>query len=37
VICGGPYGYIAGILAAVQKLGKSPDTLPNRRTRFRRR
>jgi 3-dehydroquinate dehydratase II len=29
VICGlGPYGYIAGILAAVQKLGKLPDTIP---------
>jgi 3-dehydroquinate dehydratase-2 len=29
VICGlGPYGYIAGILAAVQKLGKLPDTVP---------
>jgi 3-dehydroquinate dehydratase II len=29
VICGlGPYGYIAGILAAVQKLGNLPDTLP---------
>ncbi len=29
VICGlGPYGYIAAILAAVQKLGKLPDTIP---------
>jgi len=29
VICGlGPYGYIAGMLAAVQQLGKLPDTLP---------
>ena len=29
VICGlGPYGYIAGILAAVQQLGKLPDALP---------
>ena len=29
VICGlGPYGYIAAILAAVQKLGKLPDTVP---------
>ena len=29
VICGlGPYGYIAGMLAAVQKLGKLPATLP---------
>jgi 3-dehydroquinate dehydratase II len=29
VICGlGPYGYIAGILAAMQKLGKLPDTIP---------
>jgi len=29
VICGlGPYGYIAAILAAVQKLGKLPDAVP---------
>jgi 3-dehydroquinate dehydratase-2 len=29
VICGlGPYGYIAAILAAVQKLGELPDTVP---------
>ena len=29
VICGlGPYGYIAAILAAVQKLGKLPENLP---------
>src|SRR3978361_1369768 len=29
VICGmGPYGYIAAILAAVQSLGKLPDTIP---------
>ena len=29
VICGlGPYGYIAAILAAVQKLGKLPDKIP---------
>ena len=29
VICGlGPYGYIAAILAAVQRLGKLPDTVP---------
>ena len=29
VICGlGPYGYIAGILAAVQQLGKLPPTIP---------
>ena len=29
VICGlGPYGYIAAILAVVQKLGKLPDTVP---------
>ena len=29
VICGlGPYGYLAGMLAAVQRLGKLPDTLP---------
>jgi 3-dehydroquinate dehydratase-2 len=29
VICGlGPYGYIAAILAAVQKLGKLPDRIP---------
>ena len=29
VICGlGPYGYIAAMLAAVQKLGKLPDTVP---------
>jgi 3-dehydroquinate dehydratase-2 len=29
VICGlGPYGYIAAILAAVQKLGKLPETIP---------
>jgi 3-dehydroquinate dehydratase-2 len=29
VICGlGPYGYIAAILAAVQRLGKLPATLP---------
>src|SRR3954471_14646943 len=29
VICGlGPYGYIAAILAAVQKLGKLPDKVP---------
>jgi len=28
-ICGlGPYGYIAAMLAAVQRLGKVPDTLP---------
>src|SRR3954467_14158324 len=36
VICGlGPYGYIAGILAAVQKLGKLPDTLPASMNSFR--
>lgn len=30
VICGlGPYGYIAAMLAAVQRLGKVPDTLPS--------
>ena len=29
VICGlGPYGYVAAILAAVQKLGKLPDAVP---------
>jgi 3-dehydroquinate dehydratase-2 len=29
VICGlGPYGYIAAILAVVQRLGKLPDTIP---------
>ncbi|CAN5572158.1 type II 3-dehydroquinate dehydratase [soil metagenome] len=29
VICGlGPYGYIAAMLAAVQRLEKLPDTLP---------
>jgi len=29
VICGlGPYGYVAAMLAAVQRLGKVPDTLP---------
>ena len=29
VICGlGPYGYIAAILAAVQRLGKLPDSVP---------
>lgn len=29
VICGlGPYGYIAAILAAVQKLGQLPDRVP---------
>jgi len=29
VICGlGPYGYIAAMLAAMQKLGKLPDTVP---------
>ena len=29
VICGlGPYGYIAAILAAVQKLGKLPEAVP---------
>jgi 3-dehydroquinate dehydratase-2 len=29
VICGlGPYGYLAAILAAVQRLGKLPDTVP---------
>jgi 3-dehydroquinate dehydratase II len=29
VICGlGPYGYMAAILAAVQKLGKLPDRVP---------
>ena len=29
VICGlGPYGYIAAILAALQKLGKLPNTVP---------
>jgi 3-dehydroquinate dehydratase-2 len=29
VICGlGPYGYIAAILAAVQRLGKLPDKIP---------
>jgi 3-dehydroquinate dehydratase-2 len=29
VICGlGPYGYIAAILAAVQRLGELPDTVP---------
>ncbi len=29
VICGlGPYGYLAAILAAVEKLGKLPDSVP---------
>ena len=29
VVCGlGPYGYIAAILAVVQRLGKLPDTVP---------
>jgi len=29
VICGmGPYGYLAGMLAVVQRLGKLPDTVP---------
>ena len=29
VICGlGPYGYVAAMLSAVQRLGKVPDTLP---------
>jgi 3-dehydroquinate dehydratase II len=29
VICGfGPYGYIAAILAAVQRLGRLPDAVP---------
>ena len=29
VICGlGPYGYIAAMLAAVQKLGRLPDAVP---------
>ena len=29
VICGlGPYGYMVAMLAAVQRLGKIPDTLP---------
>ena len=29
VICGlGPYGYIAAILAAIQKLGQLPDKIP---------
>jgi 3-dehydroquinate dehydratase-2 len=29
VICGlGPYGYIAGMMAAVQQLGKLPSTVP---------
>ena len=29
VICGlGPYGYVAAILAAVQRLGKLPDAVP---------
>src|SRR4051794_3174998 len=29
VICGlGPYGYIAAMLAAVQRLGRVPDALP---------
>src|SRR3954468_9596613 len=29
VICGlGPYGYIAAMLVAVQRLGKLPDSLP---------
>jgi 3-dehydroquinate dehydratase II len=29
VICGlGPYGYLAAILAVVQRLGKLPDTVP---------
>src|SRR3954463_11072978 len=29
VICGlGPYGYLAAMLAAVQKLGQLPDTIP---------
>ena len=29
VICGlGPYGYLAAMLAAVQRLGKLPDTVP---------
>lgn len=30
VICGlGPYGYIAAILAAVQRLGQLPDSIPS--------
>ena len=30
VICGlGPYGYIAAILAVVQRLGKLPDAIPS--------
>jgi 3-dehydroquinate dehydratase-2 len=29
VICGlGPYGYIAAVLAAVQKLGRMPASIP---------
>src|SRR5215475_6942186 len=29
VICGlGPYGYVAAMLAAVQKLGQLPDSIP---------
>jgi 3-dehydroquinate dehydratase-2 len=29
VICGlGPYGYIAAILAVVQRLGQLPDSVP---------
>lgn len=29
VICGlGPYGYVAAMLSAVQRLGKVPETLP---------
>jgi len=29
VICGlGPYGYIVGMQAALQALGKLPDSLP---------
>ncbi|MCS3726042.1 type II 3-dehydroquinate dehydratase [Bradyrhizobium betae] len=29
VICGlGPYGYLAALLAAVQRLGQLPDTIP---------
>ncbi|MEA2940672.1 MAG: 3-dehydroquinate dehydratase, partial [Bradyrhizobium sp.] len=29
VICGlGPYGYIAAMLAAVQRLGKLPEQIP---------
>ena len=29
VICGlGPYGYIAAIMAAVQRLGRLPDSIP---------